>query len=319
MPDAAWHLFNMDKYHGTLSVEEKTRAIGVISSRGCPYQCVFCANSLNRQVRYRSPQRFVDEVELLHERYGFPGLNFQNDSFTANTKHVTQICEEILKRDIRIRWYCSLRVNNLSRDLLRLMKEAGCVALGYGVETGSDRLLKLIKKGITTDQIRKAIKITKEVGFNHVSLFLMTSLPGQTLKDIRISAKFLSEIYSLLRDAPVYSTFLGAPTLVYPGTETETIARRNGNVFPVEFSWNTYYETDKSKIFDTNPYVPYFENPDLSLEEIKAYAQHLVRRWENKKMLKNILSSLSAVRTIGDFRQLIEKTLRALPAVLGLK
>lgn len=310
LPDPAWHLFDMDKYKCTLSVEEKTRAIGIISSRGCPYRCVFCANSLNRRVRYRSPKRFVDEVEFLHKKYGFPGLNFQDDSFTVNSKHIIQICEEILNREIKIRWYCSLRVNNVSKELLRLMKKAGCVALGYGIETGSDRLLKMIKKGITTKQIREAIKITKEVGFIHVGMFLMTSLPGQTLEDIHISNKCINEMHSLLYETSAPRIFIGGPTLIYPGTEIEMIARRNGNVFPKDFSWNTYYETDKAKIFNSNPYIPHFENPDLSLEEIKSYTRKLRFRYLYFRSPLQFLKLIPPIETLKDLKQLIVKPCR---------
>lgn len=277
MPMPAWHLYDMDKYHGTLSVEGTTRAVGIISSRGCPFRCVFCSNSLNRKVRYRNPKLFVDEIEFLKERYGFPGVNIQDDSFTANPKHVFGICEEILRRGLKIQWYSSLRVDNVTHDLLLLMKEAGCVALGYGIETGSERLLKLIKKGITTDQIRNAVRITRQVGFKHVWLFTMTSLPGQTREDIRISSEFLSEMLSVLRGRPVREVFIGSPTLIYPGTETELIARRNGNVFNDDFSWNTYYETRRAKVLKSNQFVPHFENPGLSLEDIYADAVALAQ------------------------------------------
>ncbi|MFH2002821.1 MAG: radical SAM protein, partial [Planctomycetota bacterium] len=268
MPNPAWHLYDMDKYRCWLSVEEKTRAIGVISSRGCPYLCSFCSNSLNRKVRYRNPAHFIDEVQMLHERYGFPGLNFQDDSFTANAKHVERICHEILRRGLKLRWYCSLRINNTTRELLELMKEAGCVALGFGVESGSDKVLKLIKKGTDTDMIRRTLTLVKQVGFNHVWLFMMFSLPGETLEDIRIGSDFENEMRLLLYGEKGPKIILGGVTYIYPGTELETIARKNGNVFPPDFSWNRHFETDRAKLFRTNPYVPHFENPGLPLEAI---------------------------------------------------
>ncbi len=315
IPGPAWHLFDMNKYHGILSAEGKTRAIGVISSRGCPYQCVFCANALDRRVRYHSPKRFVDEVEFLHKEYGFHGFNFQDDSFTVNTNHVKQICEEILIRNLKIKWYCSLRINNVSMDLLRSMKEAGCVALGYGIETGSDRLLKIIKKGITRVQIREAVKITKELGFRYVGFLLMTSLPSQTLEDIRISSEFMSEIYSIFFGTPVRKVFLGVPTFLYPGTEVEAIAQKNGNVLPANFSWNAYYKTNKAKIFDTNPYLPHFENPTLSLEEIRGYALELEIMWR----FSNLPNLLANTRTLKDLWRLVKKACRAFYCLLKVK
>lgn len=269
LPPTLWKLFEIDKYQGTLSVEEKTRAIGVISSRGCPYLCVFCSNSLNRTIRYRDPKLFVDEIQYLHEKYGFPGINIQDDSFTAKASQAKNICDEILTRKLRIRWYCSLRVDRASYELLSLMKEAGCVALGYGIETGSDKLLQNIKKGINTTMVREAIANTKRAGYEHVTLFYMTSLPGQTKEDVIKGSKFINEMYNILKGKTQYNNYIGNPTLIYPGTYVEKLAGKNKNVFPSNFSWNKYYETDKASIFSSNRYLPHFENLDLSLEDIK--------------------------------------------------
>ncbi len=309
----------MEKYKGTLSAEEKTRAIGIISSRGCPSRCVFCSNSLNRRVRYRSSDRFVDEIEYLQDNYGFPGLNFQDDSFTINTRHVIAICNKIIERKIKVRWYCSLRVNNVSYDLLALMKEAGCVSLGFGLETGSDRLLKQISKGINTVQVFNAMELSKKLGYKHVSLFLMTSLPGETLEDIRITNEFLNETYSRLDNTHVKKVFDGTPTYIYPGTETERIAKQNGNIFPDDFSWNSYFKTERAKVFNTNPYVPHFENPDLSLEDIKAYLIKLTLESGKANMMKLLISNLRAVRAPKDLFQLLTKILRKIRFIFNLK
>jgi hypothetical protein len=200
------------------------------------------------------------------------------------------------------------------------MKDAGCVALGYGVETGSDRLLKLIKKGITTNQIRRAMTITRELGFEHVSLFLMTSLPGQTLEDIRVSSEFLSEMHTILSGTPVRKAFLGTPTLIYPGTDLERIARHNDNVFPNAFSWNKYYRTDRAKVFGSNPFVPHFENPGLSLEQIKACALDLNRAWGKKRNLPwRVLDILANVRCLKDLGKVVLKIFKAIPSLLSHK
>lgn len=286
IPVPAWHLFDMDKYQGTLSVEEKTRAIGIITSRGCPNQCIYCSNSLNRNIRFRDPKLVVDEIEFLQKKYGFKGVNIYDDSFTSDKEHVSKICREILKRKIKMRWYCRLRVNNVSLELLRLMKKAGCVALGYGVEIGSDRLLKIMKKGVTTEQIKDAVAMTSKVGFEHVVFFLMTSLPGQTLKDVITSVRFVRELRSMIEGKPVYEVHIGVPTRIYPGTEIEKIALENGNVFPKNFSWNRSYVSETSRLFETNRYVPHYEDPSLSLFKIKIYSLWIKLQMRALKLLR---------------------------------
>jgi len=313
LPSPAWHLFPMDMYDGTLGAEEKTRAIGVISSRGCPNRCIFCSNSLNRRLRFRDPKLFVDEMEYLHEKYNFPGLNIQDDSFTSSEKHVTKICEEIIDRDLSIKWYCSLRVNNISFELLELMRQAGCVALGFGIESGSDRVLKLIKKDITKTMAREAVKMAVKAGYRYIGLFFMTSLPGETLEDVKITSNFKKELRKIvnrgnngrepswfnyeiltkLRDYGTNRRYMGVPTTIYPGTEVERIAKENGNIFPPNFSWYKYYENPKAKLLNYSPHVPLFENPDLSLEEIFDWAN------EPRSLLQRIVLR---------FVRMIEKT-----------
>lgn len=118
MPPPAWHLFEMKRYQGIMSARAPYRAIGLISSRGCPYACVFCANALNKRIRYLKPSRFVDEIEYLRDRYGFEAFNFQDDSFTANRQQVENICQEITSRKLKIKWYCSLRVNRVEKEMV---------------------------------------------------------------------------------------------------------------------------------------------------------------------------------------------------------
>jgi len=120
LPFPAWHLFDMEKYVGTLAIAPNApyRAIGVDSSRGCPYSCAFCYNSLSKKVRTFSTQRFVDMIEFLRNKYNFDGFNFVDDSFTCNISRVMEICNEIVKRNLDIKWYCSL--NPLCQDSCRM-------------------------------------------------------------------------------------------------------------------------------------------------------------------------------------------------------
>ena len=272
LPLLPWHLFHLECYNRTLSYERKTRAIGLVSSRGCIHNCTFCSNAANKPLRLLSPSRFVDQVQFLHEECGFPGINIQDDDFSACPSHAEAICREIIRRNIHLRWYCSMRVDGVTTELLRLMKTAGCVSIGYGIEVASDRLLQSINKRTTTEAIWYAIEQTHCVGIEHIALFLMFSLPGQTLEDLRESSHFLVKIDRLMTGKANKSLFLGEPTLVYPGTEIENTARVNGNVFPRGFTWSQYYETPKANIFHSNRFVPHFENPGLSLEDIAAFA-----------------------------------------------
>jgi radical SAM superfamily enzyme YgiQ (UPF0313 family) len=263
----AWHLFDMDKYKGGLCLENRTRAIGLISSRGCFNNCAFCANALTRKVRYKDPVLFVDEIEELVNIYDFPGINIQDDSFSSNIQHVTSICNEILSRKIQFRWYCSLRVNEANKDLLRLMKDAGCIGLGFGIESGSDIILRNINKGTDTQSIYDAVRTAIDIGFEEIGMFVLTSLPGETNEIFMESQRYLNKLYSLVYPNWKNQPILGSLTLLYPGTALEQMSREMGTL-PQNFSWNKDYFNPKSDIFHTNPCMPYFENRDFSIEKI---------------------------------------------------
>jgi len=271
LPAPAWHLFNMEKYQGIMSANVKQRTIGIISSRGCPYKCSFCANSRTNKVRYLSPIKFVDQIEHLVTKYGFTSFNFQDDSFTAKPDHARAICNEIQKRGLQISWYCSMRINSAARDidLLKTMKDAGCIAMGFGVEFASDHVLKRIRKGTTVKNMELAIRNIVKTDISHINIFLINSLPGQTsLNTIR--SMFRIRKFKRLLGHRVHSNSLhGGWTTIYPGTHLEQIAQKQ-DLLPKDFSWNAPYEnTAQQHLGPTTKFVPLFESKTFPINKIQ--------------------------------------------------
>ena len=264
----AWELFDLTRYNGKLTMTNHTRAMGVISSRGCNNHCVYCANALNRFVRYKDPVFFGDEVEMLVRENGFEGLNIQDDSFTSSLEHVSGICEEFMRRDLNILWYCSLRLDEATRPMLEIMKKAGCVGLGFGVESGSESILKNIRKGTNVGMIKNVLAMVKDLGFPHVGMFAITSLPGETPETFMQSQNVLNEIYGKFHEGWERQPVLGSLAQIYPGTPLEILGKRNGSI-PKNFSWNTYYENPKFNVFEVSRYVPHFEEQNFPIENIK--------------------------------------------------
>jgi len=268
----AWELFDLNRYNGTLTLADHTRAIGVISSRGCDNHCVYCANALNRCIRYKDPARFADEVEELVREHNFAGINIQDDSFTSSFEHVEAICDEFLRRDLRISWYCSLRLDEVTRAMLEKMKAAGCVGLGFGIESGSEPILKNIRKGTNVGMILDVVHMVTELGFAHVGMFVITSLPGETPETFLESQEVLNRIYGMVNEHWERQPVLGSLAQIYPGTALEALAKRRG-VLPRDFSWNSPYENPKFGVFNVSQYVPHFEEPDFPVEAIKQLVQ----------------------------------------------
>lgn len=298
LPWPAWQLFSLDSYVGTLEGEYETRAVGVISSRGCPNDCLFCANSAlgRRLLRRRDPVGFVDEVELLHKEFGVDGFDFWDDTITMVRSHVEAICQELIKRRLDIVWYATSRVNTVDERVLALMREAGCVAIGFGVESGSDRILKVARKGITVDQARQAVRSAALMGFRRVKAFFMFNLPEETRDDVVKTLDLMEEMEGYGDNVVVPFGF----TRIYPGTQLEALARGQG-LLPRNFSWNSPHRFTRSAMAVGDPTIPLYESTDISFDEVKAIV--LRRRSGRRNLVEGARAGfrkLSRVHTPSD-------------------
>lgn len=253
LPFPAWHLFDIEKYIGTLATapNSRFRAIGIGSSRGCPYSCAFCYNSLSKKVRYLSVSRFVDMIEFLFIEYNFRAFNFVDDSFTCNVNRVINICNEIIKRKLDINWYCSLNVNQAAKniEMLKIMKKAGCTALGFGVEFPDNRVLDSINKKSTTKIIKKALRNVKKVDFPFIHMFLLQGLPGQNIINTLLANFRILHYRIILHDNTIY---FGGFVQIYPGTQLEKLSKIHGQL-DENFSWNRPYSSYLSRKYRNSP------------------------------------------------------------------
>jgi anaerobic magnesium-protoporphyrin IX monomethyl ester cyclase len=194
LPFMALEHFRVDKYYPAPGTFRKLPSILMITARGCPYRCTFCNTDLfGKSIRFRSAENVLEEIESCVKTYGAKEINFVDETFTMNRERTVDICQGLLRRNIKIGWKCSTRVDCVDKDLLKLMKRSGCFYVGFGVESGSDRILEKLKKGITTDQIRKAFGEAREVGILRAAYFMM-NVPGETPSEIETSIQFSREI-----------------------------------------------------------------------------------------------------------------------------
>jgi anaerobic magnesium-protoporphyrin IX monomethyl ester cyclase len=188
IPFPARHLVDLNDY--VREVDGK-KATVLITSRGCPFGCVFCDSEMwGRKVRRRSVENVMAEIDHLKERYGYQAFLFLDDSFTLNRKWVLEFCERIKRRNVVFR--CWTRVDLVDKKMLKSMVEAGCVQLGFGIESGSDKILKSMNKGTTVEQGRKATKLTKDAGIE-VKFFLVGGSPFETVETVVETVRFIEE------------------------------------------------------------------------------------------------------------------------------
>ncbi len=153
------------------------RGAWILSSRGCPYLCTYCASNevWTRKWRPRSPGNILAEIRLLKERFGVDRINFADDTFTISRKRVARFCELMKDGNPGVAWACNARVDNVDEDLFRLMKEAGCAEVWMGVESGSPEILKEIKKDITPAKVREAFRAARAAGLLTRGYFMIGS------------------------------------------------------------------------------------------------------------------------------------------------
>ena len=310
LPMPAYHLLELKKYKAftyyftNLTKEEKKLpSAGVVSSRGCPNSCIFCANNtelLKTFFRKREPKKFVDEIQFLYKNYDFKIFNFWDDTFTLSKEYVLDICNEIIQRKLNIKWYVRARVNTVDGEMLEKMKEAGCIAVLYGVESGSDKILKVIKKNITTEQVKNIIMASVNMGLDVLTGF-MISFPQETKDDVEKTMALVRELRSYSNK--VYEIDL-APTVIYPGTIIEKIAMDEGRIFPKDFSWNKKFEFQKNKQLLVSPYIPIYTQ-NFTLEEIMAYRlRNKLQQQLRKSKIKLLNKAIGFIKGIRSFQDL---------------
>lgn len=195
-PFPARHLIDLEKYAGTVQFGfvckpgEITTQIN--SSRGCPFTCTFCADhaTFQRRTRYRSTENIVAEIKMLKDKYGIRSIIFDDVNFTTEEVRVREICAAI--KDLKIRWSCQLRVK-ISEETLRAMKNSGCEVVSFGVESGSQKVLNKVQKGITISMIEETFKIARRVGLRTKSYFIV-GLPGEEWDDLEQSVALAKRI-----------------------------------------------------------------------------------------------------------------------------
>ncbi|MBW2993395.1 B12-binding domain-containing radical SAM protein [Candidatus Woesearchaeota archaeon] len=221
----------------------------IMASRGCPYRCIYCSSHLmfGRRVRFRTPENIIKELKHLREKYKIDSVWFADDTFTLNPEWVTKFCNLLKQQKWKnFKWAAQARVNTVSYNLLKLMKSAGCVQLDFGVESGSPRILKILKKDITPEKVIEAFRISKKAKLLRFASF-MIGIPGETEKDLEQTEKLA------LRIKPDYTDFLY--TVPYPGTELFDLAKKHGVLDNVaDYSkWILGKQTDKPVMYTTIP------------------------------------------------------------------
>lgn len=209
LPMPAYDIAVQSSYDTTAPLIDGGRVFTMNTSRGCPFDCTFCSvgSVWGRRYCFFSPDRIVEDIRFLKENYGATGVYFREDNFTLRRERVVNVCEKLLDEGIGIQWMCETRADTLDRELLELMKRAGCTGLYIGAESGSQRVLDFLKKGITTEQVRRVFAWCGELGIKALASFIV-GVPTETVEERRQTVRFAEAL-----GANVYgfNVFVGIP------------------------------------------------------------------------------------------------------------
>jgi len=280
----------------------------IFATRGCPHNCTFCASKKlwTRRVRFRKPENVVNEIEFVYKKYGIALFNFLDDSFVINPKYTNAICDEILKRNLKITWVCETPASSVTDKLIKKMKKAGCYSVMIGIESGNKEILEKIKKSSNKLEMKKAAKILKKNKIRFCSAF-MIGFPWDTRETIQETVSFMKEL-----DPDNAGLSIVVP---YPGTELyeEYVKER--------FVPRDFRKLDFSYFNQVNPRM--FNN-NFSEEEKRKIVMEVVRVFDKhnrKKVLIGLITNtqmyLKILTTKGWFNP--SRILKVLKFTLNLK
>ncbi len=298
LPIPSFDLIDWDEYkYG------KLRYGVVMTSRGCPFNCVFCSSSLQFGKRWRghSVERVIKEIKLLYDDFKIREIEFLDDTFTLNRKRAQQISDEMVKEGIDVSWSASSRVNTIDRETAEKMKRAGAHTIYFGIESGTQKILDFIGKGITLEQAIKAVKMTVEVGLNTLGSFII-GFPMEKREDMDRTVKFAKKL-----DVTYAQFTIATP---YPGTRLWYYAIKNKLIKTL--NWRLYTTTRsvmKSFYLTTEQIERALVKAYLSFYLRPKYALRDLLKGKHSLLLRTAPAILRSLKTLMKARKAEEETL----------
>ena len=280
IPYPAYHLIDMDLFFGKIkkgvvgrAIKGHTHSISMVTSRGCPFDCVFCSIHIHMGRRHRahSADYVAKHIKYVADKYGITHISFEDDNFNANRKRCIDMFNRLIEDEVTIKWNTTngLRADILDEELLLLMKKTGCECLTIAPESGSQHTLDtIINKKMDLKKIIRTAELCKKIGINVISFFVI-GLPGETIKDMQKTVDFAIWLYEEYDATP--SIFSATPLI---GTKLYDIAVDN-NYFVRDITPENY-----SKATQPIHGEPMLRTADFTPEDVKALAQQFDKRRE---------------------------------------
>lgn len=275
LPIPAYNLLPMEKY-----VVDRVRYAAIVTSRGCPYGCIFCSSSLQfgKKWRAHSPERVLEELMILRYDYGAREIEFLDDTFTLKMSRAEEISRMIASEGLDISWSASSRVNTFSRSLGEAMRRAGAHTIYFGIESGSDKTLRLIRKGITRGQAVDAVKAAKNSGLNALGSFII-GFPHEGEEDIRATIRFADKVGVDLAQFTIATPYPGTRLWELAVKENLLLTRNWRKFTTLDVVMRSLYLTpERIKKLLLWAYITFYLNPRRVLRDLIVNRCFILRR-----------------------------------------
>ncbi|MGD9381830.1 MAG: radical SAM protein [Candidatus Thorarchaeota archaeon] len=269
LPFPAYDLMEMNQY-----LQGPIRVGTMISSRGCPYRCTFCSSSRSsgKKWRGRSAENVIEEIELLVKRYKIEELEFLDDLFCYDPSRVKQICDSIRIRNFSLGWTCSIRADILSKNphMAKWLKQAGCRAVYIGVESGNQRVLDMMRKGITLQQVWKSNAIAKWANLERIFSFVL-GYPGETIEEAKSTIDIACRLNPEVAQFTICTPYPGTPLFEHAKKEGLLKAKswRDYSVLAPVMELTSISKRDLKKML-YQAYFRFYLRPSVIWRQIKS-------------------------------------------------
>ncbi len=245
----------------TIGVNPNEQFKYIITSRGCPSSCTYCSspNFWEKKVTYRNPENIIEELKHIRQKYGIIYFSIRDDNFTLNKKRVLEFCRLLQESRLYMMWNCQARVDTIDEEMLVAMKKCGLEHIQFGVESGSERMLKIYDKKITHAKIKNAAALTRKTGV-YLSFYLMTGMTGETDNDLEDTKKIVS--VTLPHDVII------SPVAYYPGTGiySDSLKRKVIND-------NIWFDSEKNGLYLNDE-----KNNEKNIKNVLSYSSKISRK-----------------------------------------
>ncbi len=240
LPFPSWEKFNVQKYKSSPTTSRASPVGPIETSRGCAFKCTFCnKNIFGHKVRIKSVKRVIDEIEYMIEK-GFKEIHIWDENFAFQEKRVLDMCQQIEKKRLKFHWniFFGVRADSVDKEFFKVIAEAGCYSVSFGIESGSQRILDGVHKGTKLEQCRKAVRFAKEAGLETVCYFML-GLPDETEETLKDTINFAIELNPTYAKASI--------TIPFPSTEMFLKIEKEGRM--KSYDWSKYNLHNTSDVY----------------------------------------------------------------------